>query len=346
MSTSVIVLTASVEVTAFAVAFLWLAYSDKRKRGGLAWTRLLLPASQVLVLVAAVWMHAGEVPLASIAVPAMATGAVCMGLDLFCLRILAKAERALRDDEYEAYLEQQALNMEHDLERLGRERASVVGFRDEVVEGLLSAREMVLRHEPASAVETYLSDVAGILNDTARISCSHPALNALLQVKNRRCEELGVAFMVAVDVPADVGIASTDLCGVFFNLIDNAINGCSGLSAGRRFVHVKARVERGFLVASVINSYAFEQVPEAKKPPERGTDDEPIRIFDDEPQPRSMPAPGDLMVQGVESPERLMREHGWGLQIVESIVERHNGMFSTEEREGIFEAAVTIPVQT
>ena len=316
---------------------------------------LLLPVAQILVLGAAAVLHMRSPHAGEVSVAMLAVGAVCICVDAALLGMLARALRMAGESVYEAYVEAQMARMEADLIRLQGQADNVVQFRSDVVRGLKDVRESVIGHvATADEVTERLSGVAGMLDATLPVACAHPALNALLQAKNHRCEELGISFLMAVDVPADIGLPSTDLCGVFFNLIDNAINGCKDLAAGRRFVQVKAHVDRGFLVVEVINSCK----PGGQDAPGGGEDsmptgdfdaeaqDAPIVIFVDDVQPKAPQLDPDAPIEGIEAPESLLREHGWGLQIVEQVVTRHNGLLNVHDREGIYEVAATISVSS
>lgn len=353
MIPSALVLVASLEFTSLVALLVWAASGEDAGQRPLARAGAFLSLAQAALLVVVFVLCALESRGLAACAAVLVCAAVLLGADALLLRRLVAAGRSRAKDASAEYVEAQARRMRADLARLEREQVSVDAFRDEVVSGLASARAMVLDGESPDAVARHLSEVAGILDDSARIVCAHPALNALLQIKNRRCEELGISFMVAVEVPPDVGLPSTDLCGIFFNLIDNAVNGCKGLARGRRFVHVQARVERGFLLVKVLNSYAVPESPETSararvrqaRDGVTDPDENPIQILEEETAPAESEASAlEAAFAGIEEPEALLREHGWGLQIVEGIVRRHGGLFSAEPRGGIFEATATIPL--
>ena len=157
--------------------------------------------------------------------------------------------------------------------------------------------------------------------------CENPSLDALLAAKAAYCAELGVPFTVNVAVPEEIGIPNVELCAVFANLIDNAVNACvemreeaekRGKAAGIRpspstFVDVDAVIAAGYLSVCVQNSC----LSSAKR---------------------------TRQTHGRDRAQGLNDEHGWGMSIVALLARRHDGDFTCELRDGVHIAKATLRV--
>lgn len=98
-----------------------------------------------------------------------------------------------------------------------------------------------VRHDMRNAIQTAYSlfnsgqTVSGgkILEGlTDRISsaqffCSNAVVNAVVNEKADACREAGIEFCSHLDVGEDLGISEMDLCSLFANILDNAVNGCA-----------------------------------------------------------------------------------------------------------------------
>ncbi|MGN0077934.1 MAG: sensor histidine kinase [Coriobacteriales bacterium] len=123
--------------------------------------------------------------------------------------------------------------------------------------------------------------------------------NAVILLKAALCGERGVAFAFEGEVPAALEIDEAQLCSVFSNLLDNAIEGAAGVAEGARWVRASAGARGAYLVIEVVNSCA----------------------------------PGALKhtFGAGRRPGSALREHGWGLQIVDELAKRHDGSFSLKQ---------------
>lgn len=140
--------------------------------------------------------------------------------------------------------------------------------------------------------------------------CEHRALDTLLALKADVCDEKGIRFRCAADVPEGAGIESLDLCALFSNAIDNAIAGCEALETGtKKWIRLGARTDARRMVIIIENSCV----------------------------------PGALDARA--SAKRELEGHGWGLKILEGLVRAHNGEMSIAEHDGTFTVHMLLELQ-
>lgn len=132
--------------------------------------------------------------------------------------------------------------------------------------------------------------------------CDNPLLNSILSMKVKQAGEKGIRAEIRVYAPKEIAADPIDLCSLFCNLLDNAIEACERIEdqTRMRYLCVKADCRQGCLVLQVINSC------EGK-----------------------LRRNGDTFITGKDDREA----HGLGLKLVERIVEKYHGRFCLEEQE-------------
>lgn len=79
-------------------------------------------------------------------------------------------------------------------------------------------------------------------------------INAVLGAKQPLMEQMGIETEISLTVPAKLSMDGVDLCAVFANSLDNAIEACERLPVGQRMIKMKARADKGMFVLQVQNS--------------------------------------------------------------------------------------------
>ena len=139
-------------------------------------------------------------------------------------------------------------------------------------------------------------------------------VDVLLHQKRKTAQEQGIVWECDVQIPKFCNISEFDLCVLFGNILDNAVEACE--RSGSReaecgelpFIHVHAGVVKKCFLLEVTNS------TEAAGRPHSDT--------------------------GKENP----REHGIGLLNVDDVVHKYNGVMNMERVNGVFAISVLIPL--
>ena len=295
--------TISVASLAVVTVLLWRLLRDLPTRRRLA--NLCLPLSQILCVVHAMALSGEYVYGAASAVLSSVLGIACAICDPLLYRSLLQAERAHLERERAEFLESQVRLQERHLAeaREARREASAVRER---LDDELSRLERALRTGSAEEVRECLAGAERAVESPGEHACEHQAADALIASKLRRAREAGVMTKVRADIPSDLATPTVELCAVLANALDNAIDACEELPEKDRWIELSARPTRGFFSLEIANSCA------PKRREEDGADD----------------------VTGI------LREHGWGRSIIESIARRHEGDVQEEERDGAHRLSV------
>ncbi len=171
-----------------------------------------------------------------------------------------------------------------------------------VLQGLLERKEM-------EKAQDYLKKLVGspALQGSRRI-CANELVNVVLCCKQEEMENLKLKPDILVAVPENLPIADMDLCALFGNALDNAIEAAE--SARDRVISVQARADCGMLMLRVENSFGV--------PPK---------------------ADGDVFATTKKDQEK----HGFGIRGMREIASRYGGTLETAVSEDKFELVICIP---
>ena len=89
--------------------------------------------------------------------------------------------------------------------------------------------------------------------------CKNTVANAVIGGYIKLAEEAGIAVSVELDLPENLGIDDYELCTVFGNTLENAIEACQRIPPGsdshaKRFIGIKSKVDSGRLIFRIENS--------------------------------------------------------------------------------------------
>ena len=171
----------------------------------------------------------------------------------------------------------------------------------------------MLKDREWDKLEQYLNRMleAGAVN-AGEEATGCKALDALFFYKRKLAEEKNILWECDVELSRLCCVDSFDLCILFGNILDNAIEACEKLPDDKmRFITIKSKVVKKCFLLEVKNSTELETVEEVR-------------------------------VTHKENPEM----HGIGIQNMEEVVRRYHGVLEMEIKEGVFSVSVLLPLIT
>ncbi len=167
----------------------------------------------------------------------------------------------------------------------------------------------LFRNKEWEKMGDYLKNMEGSGLEDGGDMTGNKAVDALLYQKRKRAEEENIKWECDVQMPKDRHINEFDLCVLFGNILDNALNACDRMQSGEgRFINIQAKTVKKCFLLEVKNS-----VDMAEK-----------------------------YVDGFTNKENP-REHGIGLLNVGDVVHGYNGVLNIESEKGMFVTSVLIP---
>ena len=296
---------------------IWLSMRDMPIKRRLA--NMLYPASQLALLLFAIGgscifsLSTMFIVLAGL----FGLAGIIYDVDLF--KVLIVSERKDMAIARSHQLEQQLAAQERRADELTQEivRAQAI---QKAMSNQLRQLKMHLADNDPQAARDLLAQATQSLSPREAHLCDNSAVDALLASKASQCAELEVPFATNVVVPAQTSIPDSELCAVFSNLIDNAMNAskelakeqaCADKNVREPFIEVDALVAAGYLSVRVRNACL---------------------------EHRSRPRHAHKQPRGIND------MHGWGKSIVAIIARRHDGSFTCVAENGVYLARVTLKV--
>lgn len=307
------VLMAAVQAVILIPLFLYIrnVYSDavEKEADASIWRYLwLIPATFYLL-----WFYhlygSGQSGLDVALQPANALFLLCINLGAFLIyHIVARL------------LSEYCRNMELEQQNhmLLLENLQYVNLKDRIQETRRAEHD--LRHHMAlmaayledgeyDRLRAYLDEYRSSLpEDSQAVFCRNHTANLLLSYFARQAADAGVGFAAYGNLPADLGIAESDLSVILGNLLENALQACMAQEGFRRQIVFRGKMEGQCLLVTVDNTFEGEL--------------------------RQDPNGALLSTKRGGS--------GLGLESVRHIAARYGGMLRTECRDGMFCASVLL----
>jgi sensor histidine kinase YesM len=184
-------------------------------------------------------------------------------------------------------------------------------WRHDYKNNLLSLSALLGKGKVEGAIE-YLGKMTGEPHRVEEtLNTPNTALNAIVSAKlsYARSLDIDVALTVAFPENASASIPDIDMCSIVGNLLDNAVEACERMRAGKKFVQLSIAAMKKMLAITVRNS-----------------------------------AEGVAMKDGFPISAKKGRYHGIGIKHIDEIAMRLHGYTRRDFSEGVFSAQVLIPI--
>lgn len=275
------------------------------------WMNLLLPGSQ-LAMAAYLFFYIVRYDLALwLAGAVAATCLVCGVGDLVLFRRLRVAEDADMAAERARLLEEQTAAQAAHRESVAVEARQARELREQMVEELDRA-DALLKQRSLAEVPAQLDRAVRLMQGSGVPFCEHRVVDALMVGKARACSEAGIRLETQLVLRDDMPLPDVELCAVFANVMDNALRACEHVAPADRFITLKAREAGGYFLLDAENSCAAE-TPSPQRP--------------------------SIAASGRSS---KLPEHGWGLSILKSIADSHQGVLETHQSDFTYQTSISL----
>ncbi len=163
---------------------------------------------------------------------------------------------------------------------------------------------------PAGEKEAYIADLLESPALLQRMNyCGDDTVNAVLSVKEQLMRQQNIALSLKLDIPEMLPFDNADICVLFANALDNAIESCLAFPEKQRYIELTARHQKGMLALSIKN-------------------------------------PASLSIEAGHLPSTTKPDaehHGYGLRSMEEIVNHYKGDLKIKALDGVFELFLYLP---
>ncbi len=165
------------------------------------------------------------------------------------------------------------------------------------------------RNKEWEKIDDYLKNMEDIALDAGGDITGNKAVDALLYQKRKRAEEENIKWECDVQMPKGCCINEFDLCVLFGNILDNALEACGRMQRGEGgFINIQAKVVKKCFLFEVKNSMDLTE-----------------------------------MYEGGFANKDNSHEHGIGLLNVGDVVNKYNGVVNIDAKNGIFVISILMP---
>lgn len=150
----------------------------------------------------------------------------------------------------------------------------------------------------------YLKDLQDYMGQAIQreLSVNHEIVDAILNEYYWQSQKNGIKWKVEGALPPDLNISDFDLCTIFSNILRNSVEACMKLQ-GERYINLEIRTLKEQLIIEVTN---------------------PVK------------EPVDIEKLGTITSKKDIKNHGYGIANIRTMVERNHGELSFENQEKSF----------
>ena len=271
---------------------------------------ILFPVSQFLILgvLAKVLMYSPELITVEIIMLVAVCVVVSVISDIFCYRGLIQNSQLHETKMRNEQLEYERNTQYRYYEKINDLQHEMMKYRHDFKNALATA--YALCDDMATAKEgRKMLDELSQKNDENKppFFCANPIANTILWDKSKMATEKGIRLEADASLSENPGVDGVDICCLIVNMLDNAIRGAENAD-GEKEIKVKIKEENERIYLSVSNSADMpdfetsDKLPSTKRP----------------------------------------KNHGYGTEIIKSIVQKYDGEVLFGCKRNIFNCALSI----
>jgi len=137
--------------------------------------------------------------------------------------------------------------------------------------------------------------------------CTNYSVNLILSSYIAKAKSEHITVKTQIDIPEKNAVSDMDLCVIFANAIENAINACKEISnSNEKFIKISSRIANSKLYIQITNSF-----------------DGTIIFVDD-------------------MPIRPEENHGLGTKSIAAVAQKYGGVYSFTTENGIFKTSIIL----
>lgn len=155
----------------------------------------------------------------------------------------------------------------------------------------------------------YNKNITNLDNDV--LICKNKIIDAICLSKKNICKEKGINIKFDIKIPEIISIDDLDLCVIYGNILDNAIEACNRMKdqSREKFIDIKSNILRGYLTIKIVNSKDGVSIKRNGKF---------ITLKKDK------------------------KNHGIGLYSVQKSVDKYNGQVILKDKEEVFTTCIIV----
>ena len=188
-------------------------------------------------------------------------------ISLYLYEHISKQSELLnREQQYKQQIRSQTKHLDDILVMQNQ----IKGFRHDIKNHWVALRGYFQRNDYEGGIQ-YIDEMNDKLIDSETIDTGNVALDAIISTKKALAEEKNITFISTVQIPEKLPIDATDICIIFGNSLDNAIEACEKIKTEDKYIKLSvikdteiSPVTASFAV-SILSFMAIKRTPRAGK---------------------------------------------------------------------------------
>ncbi len=164
---------------------------------------------------------------------------------------------------------------------------------------------------PTEKMKDYLSSLNKDIALTTTVNfCGDQTVNAVLNTKILKIKDSSINFHYYLEIPNELPYEKTDVCALFSNMMDNAIEACEKIASKDKEITLDAKVGKGLLAIKIENTCVNTNIENNK----------------------------------IKTTKLDAFHHGYGLKSIQEIVTRYHGNYELKCVNNHFFLFLYIPI--
>ncbi len=225
------------------------------------------------------------------------------------LKMLLQTYTGMKEKELVMLTEKQVSMQKEQYESISSNIQNKVQVHNNMKKYIIEIKDF-LKKEDYLGLDLYLDKYMNIITNATKESlCEKKSVDSILSYYLSKAKNNDIIINTSIDLPADFNVDDSDLCIVFGNLLENALESCQRQTTSSKFIMIKVRcISKKMLAIVIQNSYE-----------------------------------GNIILEdGVFKSAKYENKAGIGLSSVKSIAEKYDGSCKFVFNNNIFKAYVLL----
>lgn len=180
----------------------------------------------------------------------------CIGLIASAFASMYLYEHISKQSEYEnreeRYKEQIKSQTKH-LDDILVMQNQIKAFRHDIKNHWIAIRGYFQRNDCDGGIK-YIDEMSCKFTSEESIDTGNIALDAIISTKKALAEEKNIKFESIVQIPAKISVDAIDICIIFGNSLDNAIEACENIKTDDKHIKLSVIYEENAIICKISNT--------------------------------------------------------------------------------------------
>jgi len=164
-------------------------------------------------------------------------------------RFSIQSESVNREEQYKQQLRSQSKHLDEILLMQNQLKS----FRHDIKNHWVALRGFFQKNDYEGGIK-YIDEISEKLLAGETIDTGNVALDAIISTKKALAKEKNIEFESTIQIPEKMPLEATDICIIFGNSIDNAIEACEKIKSGKRHIRLSVIFEEDTILCKISNT--------------------------------------------------------------------------------------------